>query len=151
MELKGSHTVSATPITLWKMLMDTDTLSKIIPGISSLERTGDYSYQSILEIKAGPISTSFTGNAQMEDIVEQKKFTLKMQQANKMGNANSTMNVELLPVSETETQVVFDGEIKITGLLASMGQKMLGGVANMLTKQFFANLDHELAKQQRAS
>ena len=151
MELKGSHTVSATPITLWKMLMDTDSLSRIIPGISTLEKTGDYSYKSILEIKAGPISTSFTGDAQMEDIVEQKKFTLKMQQSNKMGNANSTMIVELLPVSETETEVVFDGVIKITGLLASMGQKILGGVANMLTKQFFANLDHELANQQSAS
>ena len=151
MVLEGSHTVSATPNTLWKMLMDTDTLSKIIPGISTLVRTGDYSYKSILEIKAGPISTSFTGDAQMEDIVEQKKFTLKMQQSNKMGKANSIMNVELLPVSATETEVVFDGEIKITGLLASMGQKILGGVANMLTKQFFANLDHELAKQQAAS
>ncbi len=147
MELKGSHTVSATPITLWEMLMDTNTLSKIIPGISTLERTGDHSYKSILEIKAGPISTSFTGDARMEDIVEQKKFTLKMQQSNKMGNANSTMIVELRPVNETETEVVFDGEIKITGLLASMGQKVLGGVANMLTRQFFANLDNELAKQ----
>ena len=151
MELKGSHTVSATPITLWKMLMDTDTLSKIIPGISTLERTGDYSYESILELKAGPLSTSFTGNAQMEDIVEQRKFTLKMQQSNKMGNANSIMNVELLPVNETETEVVFDGEIKITGLLASMGQKILSSVANMLTKQFFANLDHELAKREAGS
>lgn len=151
MELKGSHTVSAASLTLWKMLMDTETLSKIIPGISTLEKTGDYSYKSILELKAGPISTSFTGDAQMEDIIEQKKFTLKMQQSNKMGNANSTMNVELLPVNETETEVVFGGEIKITGLLASMGQPILSSVANMLTRQFFANLDHELAKQQSAS
>lgn len=151
MELKGRHTVNATPSTLWQMLMDTDILSKIIPGISRLEKTGPASYKSILEIKAGPISTSFTGDAQMEDIIEQKKFTLKMQQSNKMGNANSTMNIELKPVNETETEVVFDGQLKITGLLGTMGEKMLGGVANMLTKQFFANLDHELAKKQAAS
>ena len=151
MELKGNHTVEAGPATLWKMLMDTDLLSKIIPGISKLEKTGPASYKSILEIKAGPISTSFTGDAQMEDIIEQKKFTLKMQQSNKMGNANSIMNIELKPVNEKETEVVFDGQLKITGLLGSMGEKMLGGVANMLTKQFFANLDHELAKQQAAS
>ena len=151
MELKGRHTVRSTPSKLWNMLMDTDTLSKIIPGISKLERTGANSYKSILELKAGPVSTSFTGNAQMEDIVEQKKFTLKMQQSNKMGNANSTMNVELIPVNGVETEVVFGGEIRITGLLASMGQRVLSGVANMLTKQFFANLDHELAKEQPGS
>ena len=148
MELKGNHTIEANSEILWKMLMDTELLSKIIPGITKLEKTGPTSYKSILEIKAGPISTSFTGDAQMEDIIDQKKFTLKMQQSNKMGNADSIMKIELKPVNVSETEVVFDGEVKITGLLGSMGEKMLGGVANMLTKQFFANLDHELAKQQ---
>jgi uncharacterized protein len=151
MELNGRHTINTRPANLWKMLMDTETLSKIIPGLTTLEKTGDFAYKSVLELKAGPISTTFTGNAQMEDIIEQKKFTLKMQQSNKMGNANSIMNVELIPVNETETQVVFGGEIKMTGLLATMGQPILSSVANMLTKQFFANLDHELAKQQTAS
>lgn len=148
MELKGKHAVMATPEVLWKMLMDTDTLSRIVPGVSKLEKTGENSYASTLEINMGPVGTSFTGHAQMEDIAEQKKFTLKMQQSNKMGNANSIMKVELVPMNTTETEVVFDGEVKITGVLAMMGQKVLGNVANMLTKQFFANLDHELAKQQ---
>jgi len=148
MELKGNHTIEANSEILWKMLMDTELLSKIIPGITKLEKTGPTSYKSILEIKAGPISTSFTGDAQMEDIIEQKKFTLKMQQSNKMGNADSIMKIELKPVNASKTEVVFDGELKITGLLGSMGEKVLGGVANMLTKQFFTNLDHELARQQ---
>jgi carbon monoxide dehydrogenase subunit G len=148
MELKGKHTVEASQAKLWNMLMDTETLSRIVPGISKLEKTGGNSYKSILEINMGPISTTFTGDAQMEDITELKKFTLKMQQSNKMGNANSTMKVELIPVTDLETEVVFDGELKITGFLATMGQKILGSVANVLTKQFFANLDHEVAKQQ---
>lgn len=147
MELKGKHTVNATPVTLWKMLMDTETLSRIVPGISKLEKTGENSYKSTLEINMGPVGATFTGNAQMEDILEQKRFTLKMQQSNKMGNANSTMKVELASINDTETEVVFDGEIKVTGALAIMGQRVLSNVANMLTKQFFANLDNELAKQ----
>jgi len=151
MELKGKHTVEASAAKLWNMLMDTETLSKIVPGVTKLEKTGDYSYRSALEISMGPIGTSFSGNAQMEDIVEQKKFTLKMQQSNKMGSANSTMKVELVPVNESETEVVFDGELRVTGLLATMGQKILSSAANVLTKQFFANLDHELAKHQSAS
>ena len=87
----------------------------------------------------------------MEDILEQKKFTLKMQQSNKMGNANSIMKIELKPVNVTETEVSFEGGVKITGLLGSMGEKVLAAVANMMTKQFFANLEHELAKQQASS
>ena len=147
MELKGRHTVNASLSTLWTMLMDTDTLSKIVPGITKLEETGENSYKSTLEIKMGPVSASFTGNLQMEDIVEGKGFSLKAQQSSKLGNANSTMKIELAPVSADNTEVIFDGEVKITGLLASMGQRVLSGVANVLTKQFFANLEHQLAKQ----
>ena len=148
MELKGRHKVNATPSTLWKMLMDTDTLSKIVPGISRLEKTGDNSYNSILEIKMGPVSGSFTGNLQMENIEVQKGFTLMVQQNSSIGNANATMKIELMPVTANETEVAFDGDVIVSGLLASMGQSMLSSAANMLTKQFFANLDHELAKHQ---
>jgi carbon monoxide dehydrogenase subunit G len=148
MELKGRHTVNATPTTLWNMLMDTDTLSKIVPGISKLEKTGDNTYKSILEIKIGPVGGSFTGNLQMENIEEQKGFTLKVQQNSSVGNATAAIKIELNPVNRNETEVAFDGDVKVTGLLASMGQRILGSVANVLTKQFFANLDNELAKQQ---
>ena len=128
--------------------MDTDTLSKIVPGISRLEKTGDNSYNSILEIKMGPVSGSFTGNLQMENIEVQKGFTLMVQQNSSIGNANATMKIELMPVTADETEVAFDGDVIVSGLLASMGQSMLGSAANMLTKQFFANLDKELANHQ---
>lgn len=148
MELIGRHKVNATPATLWNMLMDTDTLSKIVPGISKLEKTGENTYRSILEIKIGPVGGSFTGNLQMENIEEQKGFTLKVQQNSSLGNANAAIKIELIPANLNETEVAFDGDVKVTGLLASMGQRILGSAANMLTKQFFANLDHELAKHQ---
>lgn len=147
MELKGRQTVKATPATLWTMLMDTDTLSKIVPGITKLEKTGENSYKSSLEIKIGPASAAFTGDLHMEDVAEGKGFTLKSHQHSKLGNANSTMKIELAEVNSAETEVVFDGFVKITGLLASMGQRVFSGVAHSLTKQFFTNLDHQLAKQ----
>ena len=58
------------------------------------------------------------------------------------------MKIELIPVTVHETEIAFDGDVKVSGLLASMGQRILGSAANMLTKQFFANLDQELAKHQ---
>jgi carbon monoxide dehydrogenase subunit G len=151
MQLTGRQKVNATPATLWNMLMDTDTLSKIVPGISKLEKTGDNSYKSILEIKIGPVGGSFTGNLQMEDVDDQKGFTLKVQQSSSIGNANAAIRIELVPVTDKETEVAFDGDVKVTGLLASIGQRILGSAANVLTKQFFTNLDTELAKQQPAS
>jgi len=148
MELKGKRIVETDPATLWNMLMDIEILPKIVPGISKLEKTGENTYKSVLEVKFGPVSGEFTGDMQMEDIYPQKTFTLKAQQHNKIGTVNSIMKIELMPISVNETEVVFTGEVTISGLMNMMGQKVLGSVTDMLTKQFFANLDREIAKQQ---
>ncbi|MND05177.1 hypothetical protein D3C83_258150 [compost metagenome] len=58
------------------------------------------------------------------------------------------MKIELMPISGSETEVTFVGEVTISGLMKMMGEKVLGGVTDMLTKQFFTNLDREIAKQQ---
>jgi carbon monoxide dehydrogenase subunit G len=104
-------------------------------------------YKSTLEVKFGPVSGEFTGDMQMEDIRHQKTFTLKAQQHNKIGTVNSVMKIELMPIPDNKTEVAFGGEVTISGMISMMGQKVLGSVTDMLTKQFFANLDHEIAKQ----
>jgi len=145
MLLTGKHVVNAGPTRVWQMLMDTDTLARIVPGISKLEKNGDNSYISTISMKLGPVSSSFTGNLQMEDIQQEKGFTLKVQQNSKIGNANAAIKIDLTPVVENQTEVSFEGDIKLSGMLASMGQRVLGGVANTLSKQFFTNMDKELA------
>lgn len=126
------------------MLMDTDTLARIVPGISRLEKTAENKYKSIIEIKMGPVNSSFTGDLQMEDVNEPESFTLKVQQNSKIGNANATIKISLLPVNEKNTEVSFDGDVKLSGMLAAMGQRLIGGVSNTLTKQFFSNMEKEL-------
>lgn len=144
MQLTGKHVVNALPSKIWEMLMDTDTLARIVPGISRLEKTGENKYKSIIEIKMGPVNSSFTGDLQMEDIKEPDGFTLKVQQNSKIGNANAAIKISLLPVNENNTEVSFDGDVKLSGMLAAMGQRLLGGVSNTLTKQFFSNMEKEL-------
>ena len=144
MQLTGKHIVNAVPSRVWNMLMDTETLAKVVPGISRLEKTDDNTFKSIIEIKLGPVNGSFTGNLEMEDVNEQSGFTLKVAQNSKIGNAKAAIKIDLLPVDNEQTEVAFDGDVKLSGLIAGMGQRLIGSVANTLTKQFFANLGKEL-------
>ena len=131
--------------------MDTDALARIVPGVSRLVKIGENQYKSILAIKLGPVNSSFTGDLQMEDISVEKGFTLKVQQNSKIGNANATIKISLLPVSDNQTEVAFDGDVKLSGMLAGMGQRLIGGVSSTLTKQFFANLEKELEQSKTTS
>ena len=144
MKLTGKHIVNAVSLKVWEVLMDTQSLAKVVPGISSLEKLTDNSFKSTLNIKLGPVSGSFSGNLQLEDIIEQKSFTLKAKQNSKIGNANATIKIELASVDEVQTAISFDGDAQLSGLLASMGQRIIGGVSQTLTKQFFSNLEKEL-------
>src|SRR5687768_9315073 len=109
MQLTGKHVVNAFPSKVWEILMDTDTLARIVPGITSLEKTGDNKFKSILEINLGPVNISFTGDLQLQELEEQKGFTLKVQQNSKIGNANAAIQITLLPGNDTQTEVAFTG------------------------------------------
>lgn len=144
MQLTGTHVLNAPPSRIWALLMDTDTLARIVPGVTKLERLDAHSFKSTLGVKLGPVSASFAGNLHMEDVVQDKGFTLKVQQNSKVGNASASIQIGLVPVGDHQTEVAFDGDVKLSGMLASMGQRLIGGVANTLSKQFFQNMEKEL-------
>ena len=145
MQLAGKYVLHAAPPTVWATLMNKDTLARVVPGISRLEQTGDHTFKSILDIKLGPVNGSFTGNLQLDDLQEPNAFTLKAQQNSKIGNANAAIKINLVRIDETgDTEISFDGDVKLSGMLASLGQRVMGGVSNTLTKQFFSNLEKEI-------
>ena len=144
MQLAGKYVLHAAPPIVWATLMNKDTLARVVPGISRLEQTGDHSYKSILDIKLGPVSGSFTGNLQLDDLQEPNAFTLKAQQNSKIGNANAAIKINLAALGTGDTEIAFDGDVKLSGMLATLGQRVMGGVSNTLTKQFFSNLEKEI-------
>ena len=145
-QLSGKQVLPAAPPKIWALLMDPDMLVRLVPGITNREKVGDNRFKSVFDIKLGPVRGSFTGNLQLEDITENKGYLLKLQQNSKIGNASAVVKIGLVPVGDSQTELDFDGDVKLSGLLASMGQRVIGGVANTLTKQFFNNLEKELEK-----
>ena len=147
MQLKGSHNFNAPAATLWQMLMDTDTLTRVTPGISRLEEIDTDLYKAIADIKMGPVNGSFEGQLQVAEKNEPENFTLRIKQDSKIGNVNADVMIHLKPVSEAVTEMSFDGKANLSGLLARTGQRVLGGVAKALSKQFFKAMEDELQTQ----
>jgi carbon monoxide dehydrogenase subunit G len=146
MQLSGKHVVNVIPLMVWEMLMDTDILSRIMPGITRLEKIGDNKFKAILNIKLGPVQSSFAGNLELDEIQEGEAFTLKVQQTSTIGNANAIIQISLQQIKTDQTELAFTGDVKLSGKLAGMGQRLIGVISSTLTKQFFSNLDKELEK-----
>ncbi|WP_027303158.1 CoxG family protein [Rudanella lutea] len=144
MQLTGSHVLNAPVSRIWGMLMDADTLAQVVPAVSRLEKTGDNEFKAIAEVKIGPVSGSFSGDLSLADIRENEGYTLHVKQNSKIGNADASVAISLKPITDTQTEVSFDGNARLSGLLARTGQRVISGVANTLTKQFFDNLEQAI-------
>lgn len=144
MQLTGSHILNAPVSKIWTMLMDTDTLARVVPGISRLEKTAENEYKAVAEIKLGPVSGSFSGTLSLGDILENEGYTLHVKQNSKIGNADAIVKIALKSIDDAQTEISFDGDARLSGLLARTGNRVISGVATTLTKQFFNNFEAEL-------
>ena len=144
MHLNGTHLLQASPQEIWKLLMDIDVLARITPAISRLEPLGGDKYKAIAEVKLGPVKGSFSGDMEIVNKQEPEQFTLLIQQNSRMGNVSAEGQIKLQAAGDNQTEVAFNGDAKLSGTLARMGQRVLGGVANSMVRQFFENLEKEL-------
>ena len=144
MKLSGSHTLKANRKVIWGMLMDPDQLVIITPGISELIKIDETNYEAISEVKIGPVKGKFKGGLALEEMIEHESFILVVEQKSKIGNVKADIKINLTVVENGECAIDFDGDAHMSGLLARTGQRVVSGVANSLTKQFFKAFEAEI-------
>jgi len=144
MQIKGSHIIQdQSPGNVWNYLVDPKVLSKVTPGLTELVVLEKDQFKAISEIKIGPVKGRFEGELGLTDRVETERTTVVVHQKSKIGNVSACIRVHLFPINGS-TEVNYDGEAKMAGKLATMGQRIIGGVINSLSKQFFKNLENEI-------
>lgn len=144
MNVNGKHEFKISREQLWKYLMDVEVLAKITPGISKLESLGEDQFKTHSQIKLGPVKSTFTGKMQVLEKNEPAAFQIKMEQLSKVGNAHVTVQMNLESVDETNSTLIFDGKANLSGVIARMGQRVLSGVANTITKEVFSELEKHI-------
>ena len=143
MTIQGNYAIEASSQDVWTSLMDPDVLKRITPGISELDSLGNDTYKAVSKIKLGPVKASFEGQLELLNKIENTAATIRIDQKSKIGNVQAEIQIKLNPINNT-TEIDYNGEAKMTGKLAVMGQRILGGVVSSLSKQFFNALNNEI-------
>lgn len=147
MELKGKHTLNAPIDKIWSMILDPEILAQVTPGITELQQESGDLYKAIADIKIGPVKGRFEGSAELLNKVENESFDMKVQQNSKIGNVAANLAMKMTATEDGKTELSFDGKADVSGLLARTGNRVMSGVANTLTKQFFSNFEKLLKEQ----
>jgi len=146
MEISGSHSIAQSPEVIWSYLINPEILARITPGLNKLETLGNDKFKAISEIKIGPVKAKFEGELELKDKVDNQGMVVAIRQNSKIGNVRAEIGLSL-KAENGQTTIDYDGEAKIAGKLATMGQRIVGNVVTSLSKQFFINLENEFKNQ----
>ncbi|MFP6678933.1 MAG: carbon monoxide dehydrogenase subunit G [Dehalococcoidia bacterium] len=151
MKVNGSYKLPADPDTVWETLLNPDALAKSIPGAKSFTPDGEDAYTVDLSIGVAAIKGNYSGRVVVADQHPVTSFRLDVEGKGAKGAVQGSAVFTLKQSKAGETEVAVDGEGQIAGLFSRVGQRMLGGVAKLLMKQFFGNMKKQVQARVKAA
>ena len=143
MTLEGTYTFPAPRERVWALLMDTSAIASWVPGCEALEPLGDDRYQATLVATVAAISGSYEGTVAMLDKVAPESYRLVIDGSGKHGFVNGESRVTLREDGGS-TIVDVTGTMEVGGMIARVGQRLIGSVSKMMLDRFFACLAGKL-------
>ena len=144
MKISGVATLNAPPAKVWAALNDPAVLVATIPGSERLEPTGPDSYRITVTAGVASIQGTYTGEVSLSDKHEPSSFVLTARGAGSPGTVSTTVQVTLVDAADGRTELSYDADAVIGGMIAGVGQRMLSSVAKKMAGQFFASVDDVL-------
>jgi len=144
MKIEGSSDIPAPRERVWAAFQDPDTLAAAIPGCETLEAVGPDEYKAVMKVGVGPIKGTFEGKVRLFDQRPPERYRMAVEGNGPPGFVRGEAAMQLTE-AEGGTRVGYDADIQVGGLIASVGQRMLGGAARLILDQFFGRMAELLA------
>lgn len=138
MDISGEYEIDASLDVVWKALNDPEILKKCIPGCEELNKESDTEFTAKVTMKVGPIKARFRGKVTLSDIDAPNGYTITGEgQGGVAGFAKGGSAVALAD-NGTGTTLKYDATAQVGGKLASIGSRLIKGVATKTADAFFS-------------
>ena len=143
MKLEGSSDVPAARQTVWEAFLDPAKLKKAIPGCEKLEAIAPEEYKATMKVGVGGVKGTFEGKVRLTEKKPPESYKMAVEGS---GGPGFIRGETLIKLSDADngTRVAYSADVQVGGLIASVGQRMLGGVSKMLADKFFRKMSELL-------
>jgi carbon monoxide dehydrogenase subunit G len=138
-KIEGSSEIPAPRQRVWEAFLDPVTLASAIPGCEGLEAIGPGEYKATMKVGVGPIKGTFEGKVRLSGLEPPERYRMAVEGTGAPGFVRGDAAMELSDAAGG-TRVAYSADVQVGGLIASVGQRMLGGVSKMILDQFFARM-----------
>jgi uncharacterized protein len=143
MKIEGSHDVSAPRQKVWDAFLDPEELRQAIPGCEKLDALGNDEYRAIMKVGIGPVKGTFEGKVKLTDKQPPNTYRMAVEGSGGPGFVRGDTTITLSDIPGG-TRVAYSADVQIGGMIAGVGQRMLGGASKMLADQFFNKMGERL-------
>jgi carbon monoxide dehydrogenase subunit G len=139
MKIEGTYDVPVPRKKVWDAFLDPATLKKAIPGCEKLEALGGDEFKATMKIGVAAVKGTFEGRVKLSDKKPPESYRIAADGSGGPGFVKADTLITLTDV-EGGTRVSYSADVQIGGLIAGVGQRMLGGVSKMMADQFFSKM-----------
>ena len=143
MKLDGSYDIPVPRERVYAAFLDPEILRQAIPGCEKLEAIGNDEYKATMKIGVAAVKGTFEGKVRLSDKRPPDSYRMAVEGSGGPGFIRGETVITLSDV-EGGTRVSYSADVQIGGLIAGVGQRMLGGVSKMMADQFFNRMSELL-------
>jgi len=147
MKIEGTHEIQAPREVVYHAITDPQILQRCIPGCQSLDKTDENTYVATMKAGVGSVKGTFKGNVRLEDMQAPTHYRMIVDGKGAPGFVKGT-GIFNLEERNGGTTIAYEGEMKVGGVIAGVGQRMIEAAAKMLAHQFFKTLENEIPRSE---
>ena len=140
MKIDGSYTFNAPREKVWQIMLDPKVLAQCMPGCETLNEVAPDQYEAVMKVGIASVKGTYKGKVSIMDKQPPSHYVLSGEGSGGPGFLQGDMTVDL-EENNGQTLVKYSSDAKVGGLIASIGQRMISGVAKMMFDQFFKKLE----------
>ena len=134
---------------MWALFTDPGVLARATPGCERLDPIGPDEFAATLSVGVAAVKGTYQGRLAIVDKTPPDGYTLRVEGSGRPGFVKGEGRLTLTEEGDG-TLVNIKAEAQVGGLIAAVGQRLVGAAGRMLMSQFFSALQAELDKSATA-
>jgi carbon monoxide dehydrogenase subunit G len=145
MKIEGSYQIAMPRQKVWEAFLDPERLRQAIPGCEKLEPVGDDEYRTTMRVGVAAVKGTFEGKVRLSDKQPPDSYRMAVEGSGGPGFLRGDAVMTLADAPGGGTTISYSADVQVGGLIAGVGQRMLGGVSKMMADQFFNRMTEILS------
>jgi putrescine---pyruvate transaminase len=147
----GERMLAGPPERVWALLTDAAELARAMPGAGEVELAEGRSFRTTISLAVGPVKDTYEGRLAYEDEQPPTACTIVVETRGRTGQVTGRGAMRLEPRDGEGTFLRYEGDFKVSGAVAGVGQRMIAGVARKTIERTLDGIGRRLGDAPEAS